>query len=280
MRFSWLQASELTAANGKLRELVMDREAQGATVQGSQRLNWTEQSQGIRLPYDLWFSRSVRSDSLWPHGLQRTRLPCPSPSPRACSNSCPLSQWCHPTISSSIVPFSSIESVMSSNHFILYCPLLLLPSIFPRTRVFSNESALCIRWPNYWSFSISPSKKYSGLISFRVDWFDLLAVKRTVKRLPQHHSSKASILWCSAFFIIQLWHPYLTTGKTVTLTRRTFVGKVMLLLFNMLSRFVIHDYLESYWSNDDLTTYVFKKKQSSSGDPKALQLKWYISLDL
>ena len=128
---------------------------------------------------------------------------------------------------------------MPSNHLILCHPLLL--SIFPSIRVFSNESILCISWPEYWSFSISisPSSEYSGLISFRVDWFDLLAVQRTLKSLLQHHSSKASILWCSAFFMVQLSHAYMTTGKTIALTRWTFVGKVMSLLFNMLSRLVI-----------------------------------------
>ena len=127
---------------------------------------------------------------------------------------------------------------MPFNYFILCCPLLLLPSIFHRIRVFSNESVLCKRWPKYWSFSfsISPSNEYSGLISFRTDWLDLLAVQGTLKSLLQHHSSKASVLWHSAFFIVQLSHPYMTTGKTITLTRWTFVGKVMSLLFNMLSR--------------------------------------------
>ena len=126
----------------------------------------------------------------------------------------------------------SIESVMPSNHLILYCPLLLLPSIPPSIRVFSNESALHIRWPKYWSFSfsISPSKEHPGLISFRMFWLDLLAIQGTCKSLFQHHSSKASILRCSAFFIVQLSHPYMTTGKTIALTRRTFVGKVMSLL--------------------------------------------------
>ena len=136
------------------------------------------------------------SDSLRPHGLQHTRLPCPSSTPRACSNSCPLSRWCHPTISS--------------------CPaFLFLPSIFPSIRVFSNESVLHIRWTNYWnfSFSISPFNEYSGLISFRFDWLDLLAVQGTLKSLLQHHSSKASSLQHSAFFTVQLSHPYMTTGK-------------------------------------------------------------------
>ena len=167
----------------------------------------------------LSFSRSVVSNSLQPHGLQHTRLPCPSSG--TCSNSCSLSQWCHPTISSCHT-------------------LLLLPSIFPKIRVFSNESALYIRWPKYCSFSysISPSNEYSGLISFRMDWLDLLAVQGTLKSLLQHHSSKASILQHSAFFIVQLSHPYMTTEKTIALTIWTF-SKVMSLLFNMLSRFVM-----------------------------------------
>ena len=167
------------------------------------------------------FSRSVLSNSLWPHGLQHARPPCPSLTPRVYSNSCPLSQWCHPTISSSVI--------------------LLPPSIFLSIRAFSNKSVLCIRWPKYWSFSfsISPSNEHPGLISFRMDWLDFLAVQGTLKSLLQYHSSKASILQRSAFFIVQLSHPYMTTGKTIALTRRTFVGKVMSLLFNMLSRLVI-----------------------------------------
>ena len=142
------------------------------------------------------------------------------------------------TNSRSLLKLMSIDSVMPSSHLILCCPLLLL---FPSIRVFSNESALHIRWPEYWSFSfsISPSSEYSGLISFRMDWLDLLAVQGTLKSLLQHHSSKASILQCSAVFIVQLSHPCLTIGKTIALTRRTFVGKVMSLLFNMLSRLVI-----------------------------------------
>ena len=142
--------------------------------------------------------------------------------------------------SQNLLKFMSVESVMPSNHLILCCPLLL-PSIFPRIRVFSNELVLRIRWPKYWSFSfnISPSNEYSGLISFRMDWLDLLAVQGTLKSLLQHHSSKASILQRSAFFIVQLVHPYMTTGKSIGLTRQTFVGKVMSLLFNMLSRLVI-----------------------------------------
>ena len=144
------------------------------------------------------------SDSLQPHKLQHARPPCPWPTPGVHPNPCLLSQWCHPTISS--------------------CrPLLLLPSIFPSIRVFSNKSALHIRWPKYWSFSfnISPFNEHPGLISFRMDWLDLLAVQETLKSLLQHHSSKASILHCSAFFIAQLSHPYMTTGKTTALTRQT-----------------------------------------------------------
>ena len=156
---------------------------------------------------EMLFSGSVMSDSLQPHEPQHTRLPCPSLSPRVCSN-------------------SSIESVMPSNHLIFCCPLLLLPSVFPSIRVFSNESALHVRWPKYWSFSfgIIPFNEYSGLIAFRVDWFDLLAVQETVKSLLQHHSSKASILWRSAFFMVQFSHPYMTTGKTIALTMWTFVA--------------------------------------------------------
>ena len=161
------------------------------------------------------------SDSLQPHGLQRTRPPWPSPTPGVYPNSCPLSprfhQPSHPR------------------------PLLLLPSIFPSIRVFSNESVLCMRWPKYWSFSfsISPSSEHPGLISFRMDWLDLLPVQGTLKSLLQHHRSKASILWHSAFFIVQLSHPYMTTGKTIALTKLIFVDKVMSLFFNMLSRLVI-----------------------------------------
>ena len=170
----------------------------------------------------IQFSRSVVSNSLWPHEPQHARPPCPSPIPRVYPNSYPLSQWCHPTISSSVVPFSSC------------------PQSFPAS-VFSNESALCIRWPEYWSFSfnISPSNEHPGLISFRMDWLDLLAVQGTLKSLLQHCSSKASILQCSAFFSVQLSYPYMTTGKTMALTRWTFVDKVMSLLLNMLSRLVI-----------------------------------------
>ena len=166
------------------------------------------------------------SDSLWPHGPQHARPPCPSPLP-------------------SLLKLMSIESVMPSSHRILCHPLLHLPSIFSSIRVFSIESALRIRWPKYWSFSfyISPSNEHSGLISFRMDWLDLLAVQGTLKSLLQHHSSKASILWCSAFFTVQLSHPYMTTRKTKALTRWSFVGKVMPLFFNMLSRLDINQNL-------------------------------------
>ena len=169
------------------------------------------------------FSCSVVSDSLRPHALAA----------RQASLSITNSR-------SSPKPMS-IESVMPSNHLILCRPLLLLPAIFPSIRVFSNKSVLHIRWPKYWSFSfsVSPSNEYSGLISFRMDWLDLLEVQGTLKSLLQHHSSKASILQCSAFFIVQLSHPYLTTGKTIALARWTFVDKVMSLFFNMLSRLVI-----------------------------------------
>ena len=145
------------------------------------------------------------------------------------------------TNSRNLFKFMSIKSVMPSNHLIFCHPLLLLPSIFPSISIFSNESILCIRYPKYWSFSfsISFSNEYSELISFRMDWFDLLAVQGTLKSLLQHHSSKASILWYSAFYLVQRSHPYMTTGKTIALTRQTFVGKVTSLLFNMLSRFVI-----------------------------------------
>ena len=145
------------------------------------------------------------------------------------------------TNSQSLLKLVSIESLMPSNHLILCHPLLLPPSIFPSIRVFSNKSVLCIKWPKYWSFSfnISPSNEHPGLISFTMDWLDLLVVQGTLKSLLQHHSSKASILGHSAFFTVQLSHPYMTTGKTVALTRRTFVGKVMSLLLNVLSRLVI-----------------------------------------
>ena len=162
----------------------------------------------------------------------------------------------------------SIESVMPSNYLILCCPLHL-PSIFPSIRVFSNKSALRIRWPKCWSFSfnISPSNEHSGLVSFRMDWLDLLAVQGTLKSLLQHHSSKASILWCSAFFIVLLSHRYMTTGKTIALTRQTFVDKVMSLLFNMLPRLVIIflprskrlliSWLQSYWRGKTLLSALY-----------------------
>ena len=172
----------------------------------------------------LLCSCEVMSDSLWPHGLQHASLACPSISPGVCSNSCPLSWWCHPSISSSVAPFASC------------------PQSFPASQLIPvNELALCIRWPKYWSFnfSLSPSNEYSGLTSFKIDWCDLLAVQGTLKSLLQHHDSKALFLWCSTFFMVQLSHPYLTTGKTIALTIWTFVIKVTLLLFNMLSWFVI-----------------------------------------
>ena len=160
------------------------------------------------------------------------------------------------TNSRSLPKLMSIESVMPSNHLILRHPLLLLPSFFPSIRVFSNESVLHIRWPKYWSFSfnISPSNVHPGLISFRMDGLDLLAVQGTLKRLLQHYSSKASILRCSAFFIVQLSHPYMTTGKTIALTRQTFVGKVMSLLLNMLSRLVITFLPRSEWSRSVMSS--------------------------
>ena len=160
------------------------------------------------------------SDSFQPHGLQHARFPCPSPT------------------SGGLLKLMSIKLVIPSNRLILCHPLLLLPSIFPIIRVFSSESVLHIRWPKYWSFSfsISLSDEYSGLVSCRIDWLDLLALQGTLKNLLQHHSSKASNLWHSAFFIVQLSHPSMTTGKTIALTRWTFVAKVMFLLFNMLSR--------------------------------------------
>ena len=168
------------------------------------------------------FNCSVVSDSLRPHEPQHARCPCPSPTP-------------------GVYPNPSIVSIMPSNHLILCRPLLLLPSVFPSIRVFSNESSLRIRWPKYWSFSfnISPFNEHLGLISSRMGYLDLLAVQRTLKSLLQHHSSKASILQCSAFFIVQLSDPHITTGKTIALTRWTFVGKVMCLLFSMLSRLVV-----------------------------------------
>ena len=157
------------------------------------------------------------SNSLWPHGLQHARPPCPSPTPRACSKSCPVSRWCHPTISFSVIPFSSrLQSFPASGSFLM-------------NQFFASGG-------QSFSFSISPFNEYSGLISFRMDWLDLLAVQGTLKSLLQHSSSKASILWCPAFFIVQLSHSYMTTRKTIALTRRTCVGKVLL---NMLSKLVI-----------------------------------------
>ena len=169
------------------------------------------------------------SKSLRPHGLQHAWLPCPS-------------------FSQSLLKLMSIESVMPSNHLILCHPLLLLPSLFPSIRVFSNELALPIRWPKYWNFSFStrPSNEYSGLISFKIGCFDLLAVPGSLRSLLQHHNSEASILWCLAFLMVQLSHPYMmTTGKTIALIVLTFVGKVMLLLLNILSGFVIAFFLRS-----------------------------------
>ena len=183
-------------------------------------------SSSVELSNSFWLFSTLLSnslwmvDSLWPHALQHTRPPCPSPTPRAYSNSCPLSLWCHPAISSSVIPFSScLQS-------------------FPASGSFPNESVLHIRWPKFWSFrfSISPSNEYSGLFSFRLD---LLAVQGTLKSLLQHHNSKAPIIWHSAFFIVQHSHPYMTIGKTIALTRWTFAGKVMSLLFIMLSSLVI-----------------------------------------
>ena len=168
------------------------------------------------------FGRSVVSNSLRPHESQHARPPCPSPTPGVYPNSCPLSWWCHPGISSSVVPFSScLQSLPSSES--------------------SPMSYLGMRWPKYWSFSFSiiPSKEIPGLFSFRMDWLDLLAVQETLKSLLQHHTSNAPILRCSVFFTVQLSHPYMTTEKTIALTRRTLVGKVMSLLLNMLSRLVI-----------------------------------------
>ena len=166
------------------------------------------------------FSHSVVSNSLPPHELQHTKLPCPSPAPGACSNSCPSNWWCHPCIPSSVIPFSScLQSFPASG------------GSFPMSQFFTSGGHM--------SFSLSPSNEYSGLISFWIDWFDLLAVQGTLKSLFQHRSSKASVVWRSAFFMVQLSFPYMTIEKTIALTRWNFVGKVMSLLFNMLSRFVI-----------------------------------------
>ena len=175
----------------------------------------------------------------------------------------------------------SIVLVMPSSHLILCCPLLLLPSVFPSIRVFSNESAFCIRWPKYWSFSfnISPSKEQPGLISFRMDWLELLAVQGTLKSLLQHHSSKASILRHSAFFIVQLAHPYMTTGKILALTKWAFVGKVIFLLFNMLSRLVIIFLLRSKsllisWLQSPSDFGVQKNRVSHCFDCFPIYLPW------
>ena len=187
---------------------------------------WRVTSRGMQEV--IWISYQFSSVQLCrtlpPHELQHARPSCPSPTPGVHPNPCPSSWWCHP-----------------ASHLILCHPLLLLSPIFPSIRVFPNESALCIRWPKYWSssFNISLSSEHPGLISFRMDWVGLLAVQGTLKSLLQHHSSKASILRCSAFFIVQPSHAYLTTGKIIALTRQTFVDKVMSLLFNMLSRLVI-----------------------------------------
>ena len=205
-----------------------------------------------------------------PLNTRHTRPPCPSPTPGVHPNPCPLNRWCHPTISSSVVPFFSFSSV------------------FPSIRVFSKESTLRMRWPKYWSVSlnISPSNEHPGLISFRMDWLDLLAAQGTLKSLLQHHSSKASILQCSAFFIVQLSHPYMTTGKTIALTRRTFVGKVMSLLFNMLSRLVItflpssKRLLISWLQSPSAVILESKKKKKKSLSlfslfPHLLAMKWW-----
>ena len=167
---------------------------------------------------EIQFSHSVTSDSLWPHGLQHTRLPCPSPTPRIYPNSCPLSRWCHPTILSSIIPFSSCSQSFPAS------------GSFPMSQFFTSGGQSIGASA---SASVLPMK---ALISFRIDWFNFLAVQEILKSLLQHHSSKASIIWCSAFFIVQLSHSYMTTEKTIALSRWTFVGKVMSLLLNMLSR--------------------------------------------
>ena len=212
--------------------------------------------------YTVQFSCSAVSDSLRPRELQHARPPCPSPTPGVHSDSGPMAT--HSSTLAWKIPWTeepgklqsmesqsrtrlkrlssmSIESVMLSNHLILCRSLLLLPPIPPSIRVFSNESTLRMRWPKYWSFSFSiiPSKEHPGPISFRMDWLDLLEVQGTLKSILQHHSSKASVLRCSAFYTVQLSHPYMTTGKTIALTRQTFVGKVMSLLFNKLCRLVI-----------------------------------------
>ena len=210
----------------------------------------------------LLFSHSVVSNSLWPHGLQHARLPCPSLSPRACSNSCPLSRWCHPTISSSVAPFSCLQSFPASGSF----PMSWLYAL----------------WPKYWSFSfiISPSNEYSGLIPFWINWFDLLVVQGTLKSLLQHHSLKASILQCSTFFKVQLSHLYMTTGKTIALTRWTFAGKVMSLLFNTLSRYVIvflpkSECLLISWLQSPSVVILEPRKIKSDTVSHVFPMKWW-----
>ena len=229
---------------------------------GRSVMRWIEQM-GVHMTYSpesqfssVQFNCVVMSDSLWPHGQQHARQVSLSI----------INSW-------SLLQLMSIKSVMPSNHLILCHPLVFPLSIFPSIRVFSNESVICIRWPKYWSFvfSFSPSNEYSVLISFRIDWLDLLAVQGTLKSLLQHHSSKASILQHSAFFIVQLSHPHMTTGKTIaltTLTRWTFVGKVMSLLFNMLSRLVIaflprSECLLISWLQSPSTVILEPKKRKS-----------------
>ena len=190
-------------------------------INNCQNVNWF--LCGPSIDSSVQFSRSVVSDSLRPHESQHARPPCPKPTPGVHSNPCPSSQWCHPTISSSVVPFS-------------FCP-----QSFPASGSFPTSQFFASGWAEYWSFSfsISLSNEYSGLISFRMDWLDLPAVQGTLKSLFQHHSSKASILLHLAFCVVQISHPYMTIGKTIALTRQTFVGKVKSLAFNMLSRFFI-----------------------------------------
>ena len=203
--------------------------------------NWNVANPNWDVLLSVKCTRYFETDSMWllsqfssVESLSRVRL-FVTPWIAACQASLSI------TNSQSLLKLMPIESVMSSSHLIICCPLLLLPPIPPSTRVFSNESTLSIRWPKYWSFSFSssPSNEHPGLIAFRMDWVDLLVVQGTLKSLLQHHSSKASIFRCSAFFTVPLSDPYMTTGKTIALARRTFVGKVMSLLFNMLSRLVI-----------------------------------------